>query len=107
MSLKNLGFKISISKMVESHREIFWLIVSHPDYVGKGTLGKEAGTMTPYMSQKSIRLGISLMNMLFYLECHMTMLMSIQKLKGKKDFVYFQLKKSYQIKNEIEKYSLL
>lgn len=52
MSLKNLGFKISISKMVESHRETFWLIVSHPDYVGKGTLGKEAGTMTPYMSEK-------------------------------------------------------
>lgn len=51
MSLRNLNFKISIAKMTESHRETFWLIVSHPDYVPSGKLGSEKGTMTPFMSE--------------------------------------------------------
>lgn len=52
MSLKNLGFKISISKTVESENERFNLVVSHPDYVSKKLSGKEAGTMIPYISEK-------------------------------------------------------
>jgi len=52
MSLKNLGFKISISKTIENENEVFNLVVSHPDYISKGMSGKEAGTMIPYMSEK-------------------------------------------------------
>lgn len=51
MSLTNLNFKIHIAKMLESHRETFWLIVSHPDYISSGKLGSEKGTMTPFMSE--------------------------------------------------------
>lgn len=50
MKLRNLNFQISIAKMVESHRETFWLVVSHPDFKSS-KLGSEKGTMTPYMDE--------------------------------------------------------
>ncbi len=51
MTLRNLNFQISIAKMKESHRETFWLIVSHPDYKSSGKFGSEKGTMTPFMDE--------------------------------------------------------
>lgn len=51
MSLTNFGFKISILKMVESHRETFWLEIRHPEGGSTFSMGKEKGSMTPYKSE--------------------------------------------------------
>ena len=49
--IKPIPFRISISKMVESHRDTFWLSVEHPDYQAKSVLSTDKiGTMMPYMS---------------------------------------------------------
>ena len=51
MSLTNFGFKISILKMVESHRETFWLEVRHPEGNSTLSMGVKKGSMTPYKSE--------------------------------------------------------
>lgn len=51
MSLTNFGFKVSILKMTESHRETFWLEVRHPEGGSTLSMGKEKGSMTPYKSE--------------------------------------------------------
>lgn len=51
MSLTNFGFKVSILKMVESHRETFWLEIRHPEGSSTLSMGKQKGSMTPYKSE--------------------------------------------------------
>ena len=50
--IKPIPFRISISKMTESHRETFWLSIEHPDYKAKSILNTDKiGTMTENMSE--------------------------------------------------------
>lgn len=50
--IKPIHFRISISKMTESHRDTFWLSIEHPDYKAKSVINTDKiGVMTEFMSE--------------------------------------------------------